>query len=209
MAVIHAWWMILVEQAAILLLSDRKQLINYAYQLKNLSKCDKFHIYNSLIDNQKGDVHKGCQISRNTDGYSVLAMFTLTRPVWNNIIRPGNVILIIMHLQVLILEAALIKEYLSPQSRSYVAVWQFTMSFIFTFAERHIRWPSTKMAKEREGLKVSVSDCTWIMMPFYMLVVCPSQGNYLNNVYILFWRGLWHIVPWLMTRKALRLKWGF
>lgn len=70
--------MLLVEQAAILLLSDRKQLINYAYQLKNLSKCDKFHIYNSLIDNQKGDVHKGCQIS---DGYSVLAMFTLTRPV--------------------------------------------------------------------------------------------------------------------------------
>ncbi len=63
MAVIHAWWCCLVQQAAILLLSDRKQLIKYACQLKNLSKCDEFHIYNSLIDNQKDGVIKGCQIS--------------------------------------------------------------------------------------------------------------------------------------------------
>lgn len=62
MAVIHAWWFFLVQQAAILLLSDRKQLINYAYQLKNLSKCDEFHIYNGLIDSQKDGVIKGCQI---------------------------------------------------------------------------------------------------------------------------------------------------
>lgn len=63
MAVTHAWWFCLVQQAAIQLLCDRKQLINYAYQLKNLSKCDKFHIYNGLIDNQKDGVIEGCQIS--------------------------------------------------------------------------------------------------------------------------------------------------
>lgn len=42
---------------------------------------------------------------------------------------------------------------------------------------------------------------------FYMLVVCPSQGNYFNKVFMLYWKWLWHALPRLMTRNAWKLKW--
>lgn len=99
----------------------------------------------------------------NTNGYSVLGKFTVTRSECSNIIRLGNVILKVMHFKVLIMAAAaLIKECVTPHTHSPAYVWQINPAFILTFAERHsdIIWPSTTKAEKKEGLKAPVSDCT-------------------------------------------------
>ena len=162
-----------------------------------------------MIDNRGMVFCEGCQIPTTLTVTLFCVKFTSARSVWNSIIRPEPVIPIATCLQLMITAAAdLIKECLSLHGRSHAAVWQISVFNSHLCKEALWHQMAFYNNSKEEGLKVPASDCAWIMMPFYMHV-CPSRGNYLNNVYVLVWRGLWHIVPRLMTRNALRPKWGF